>query len=499
MPKSASASSRTASLPIFLEGRGDSTLQEQIYRSVRQCIVDGRISAHHRVPSTRALAAELGVSRTTALLALEQLRAEGYLVARRGSGMYVMPQSPRDLMTSPSPAPASTSPSAASGRPWFSRRGYLLSRVSSPDRRLSGPARVFRLGTPALDLFPHRLWAQLTREFLRQIKPAQRDYAALAGLQPLREAIAEQVQSRGTRCEASQVQVFAGAQRALDSVFHLLLDPGDEAWIEDPGYPGARGALMSAGARVVHVPVDDEGMRVEAGTFSARLVYVTPSCQFPTGVAMSLARRHRLLQWARDAQAWIVEDDYDCDIRHQSQPLPCLHSLDPDGRVIYVGTFSKSLFPALRLGFVIVPRDLTPGFLAARLATDLNPPLLEQGVLAEFLRRGHYARHLRRMQAAYAERLDTLRRAIDRSGAPLRLRPVRAGMHAVVDVEGADAVEVHGAALAEGIETMPLSAYQSAEGPRINALLLGFGAVPPAMLRAGVSRLARVIEKLRKP
>ncbi len=489
MPKSASAANRTASLPIFLEGRGQRTLQEQIYRSVRQCIVDGRVAAHHRVPSTRALAADLGVSRTTALLALEQLRAEGYLVARRGSGMFVAPQ--------PAPRPIEpASPTADSPRPPFSRRGYLLSRMRAPDRRLPAPPRAFRLGTPALDLFPHRLWAQLTRECLRQIRPAQRDYAAIAGLPALREAIAEQVQSRGTRCDPEQVQVIAGAQRGLDSVFHLLLDPGDAAWIEDPGYTGARGALVSAGATVVPVPVDEEGMVVEDGAGrGARLAYVTPSCQFPTGVAMSLARRHRLLQWARRAQAWIVEDDYDCDIRHQSQPLPCLHSLDPDGRVIHLGTFSKSLFPALRLGFLIVPRDLAPGFLTARLATDLNAPLLEQWVLAEFMRRGHYQRHLRRMQSAYAERLDALRRAIERSGAPLRLRPVRAGMHAVVDVEGADAEAVHLAALAEGIETMPLSAYQSAEGPRINALLLGFGAVPPAALRAGVGRLARLIEK----
>jgi GntR family transcriptional regulator/MocR family aminotransferase len=355
------------------------------------------------------------------------------------------------------------------------------------------------LGTPALDLFPHRLWAQLTRESLRKIRPAQRDYPALAGLSALREAIAEQVQWRGTRCDASQIQVVTGAQRGLDFIFHLLLDPGDVACVEDPGYTGARGALISAGASVLPVPVDGEGMVVDASLLrDGRLAYVTPSCQFPTGVAMSLPRRHRLLQWARLAQAWIVEDDYDCDIRFQSQPLPCLHSLDPDGRVVYLGTFSKSLFPALRLGFLIVPRDLQQGFLTARLATDLSPPLLEQLVLAEFIERGHYQRHLRRMQSVYAERLDALRRAIDRSGAPLRLRPVRAGMHAVVDLEGADACEVHQAALAEGLETMPISAYQSGESPNSNALLLGFGAVTPAVLRAGVTRLARVIDTLRQ-
>ncbi len=485
---------RTASLPIFLERGASATLQYQIYSSIRECILDGRVTSEHRLPSTRSLAAELGVSRTTALLALEQLRAEGYVVARRGSGVFIAGKLPDRAVARVVPV-ADPVP-----RPPFSRRGYLLSRMSAPDRRKPAtPPRAFRLGTPALDLFPHRLWARLTRECLRQMKPAQRDYASLAGLRPLREAIAELVQNRGTNCDADQVQVVGGAQRGLDLIFHLLLDPGDEAWMEDPGYTGARGALVSAGARVLAMPVDEEGMRVdERATGEARLAYVTPSCQFPTGVAMSMERRAKLLRWARGSRAWIVEDDYDCDIRYQGPPLPCLHSLDPDGRVVYVGTFSKSLFPALRLGFLIVPRDLQAGFVTARLATDLHPPVLEQLVLAEFIRRGHYQRHLRRMQAAYGERLDALRRAIDRSGAPLRLRPVRAGMHAVVDVDGVDAGRVHQEAMAQGIECMPLAAYGTGAGPDANALLLGFGAVSPAALRGGVSRLARIVESLRR-
>jgi GntR family transcriptional regulator/MocR family aminotransferase len=484
---------RTASLPIFIERRGSRTLQDQIYRCIRQCIVDGRVGADRRLPSTRALAAELGVSRTTALLALEQLRAEGYVVARRGSGMFIAPQLPEHLP--PAVAPLSSSVT----RPPFSWRGYTLSRMRPPDRRLVPAVPcAFRLGTPALDLFPQRIWSQITRECLRALKPAQLDYSQLAGLRQLREAIAEQVQSRGTRCDADQVQVVMGAQRGLDLIAHMLLDPGDEAWMEDPGYTGARGALTAASASVLPVPVDAEGMTVDASRAGdARLAYVTPSCQFPLGFAMSLERRHKLLEWARRSRAWIVEDDYDCDIRYQSQPLPCLHALDPDGRVIYVGTFSKSLFPALRLGFVIVPRDLQAGFITARLATDLHPPVLDQMVLAAFISRGHYARHVRRMQAAYAERLDALRRAIDRSGAPLIPRPVHAGMHAVVDVEGVGAERVHAEAALRGIETMPLSAYYFGAGRRANALLLGFGSVAPAAIRAGVTKLARVIDAVR--
>jgi GntR family transcriptional regulator / MocR family aminotransferase len=482
---------KTASLPIFIEDRGERTLQEQIYRSIRQAIVDGLVAANCRLPSTRSLAVDLGVSRTTTLLALEQLRAEGYVVARPGSGMFIAPQAPEHA------APRVLLQEKGGARPPFSWRGYMLSRTRPPDRRRPGAAAcAFRLGTPALDLFPHRTWSQIAREVLRSSKSAQLDYSQLAGLRELREAIAGQVQSRGTRCDADQVQVVMGAQRGLDLIAHMLIDPGDEAWMEDPGYTGARGALIAAGASVLPGTVDEDGLVVDEAHAhrQARVAFVTPSCQFPLGVALSFERRMRLLEWARASRAWIIEDDYDCDLRYERQPLPCLHALDPDGRVIYVGTFSKTLFPALRLGFLIVPRDLHSGFVRARLATDLHPSVFEQRVLAAFIARGHFDRHLRRMQAAYAERLEALRRAIERCGAPLRLRPVHAGMHAVVDLDGVSAERVHEDAAAAGVETMPLSSYYFGAGRRPNALLLGFGAVPPPLIRAGVARLARVIE-----
>ena len=490
---------RTAKVPIFLDGNGGRTLQEQIYRSIRKAIVDGLIGADRRLPSTRALAAELGVSRTTTLLALEQLCAEGYVVARRGAGMFTAPvgaSTPSARNLHARSAPPHRPEGGGTRPPPFSWRGYMLSRMRPPDRRRPGAsACAFRIGTPALDLFPHRTWSQIAREVLRASKPAQLDYSQLAGLRELREAIAEQVQSRGTRCDADQVQVVMGAQRGLDLIAHMLLDPGDEAWMEDPGYTGARGALIAAGASILPGAVDADGLIVDDGSArAARLAYVTPSCQFPLGVPLSFERRLKLLEWARAARAWIVEDDYDCDLRYERQPLPCLHALDPDGRVIYVGTFSKTLFPALRLGFLIVPRDLQAGFVTARLATDLHPPVFQQKVLAAFISRGHFDRHLRRMQAAYAERLDALRRAIDRSGAPMRLRPVHGGMHAVVDLHGVSAELVHEEAAVAGIETMPLSSYYFGAGRRPNALLLGFGAVASPVIRAGVARLARAIE-----
>lgn len=482
---------RARRLPLFIDhGRGG--LQDQLYRAIRRCILDGRAAAGARLPSSRALAADLGVSRTTALLAIEQLRAEGYVVARHGAGTFIAERSPARC-DSP---PVDTSGVAP---PPFSRRGRLMAGLPAPDRRRAGaPPCAFRLGTPALDLFPLRTWARLARECLRAVRPPELDYGPLGGMRVLREAIAELVQSRGTRCEADQVVIVAGAQRGLDMAARLLLDVGDRAWLEDPGYPGARGALLAAGAGIVPMRVDGDGMIVDPAAGEARLAYVTPSCQFPLGVPLSLARRHALLDWARRCGAWIIEDDYDCDLRHSQVPMPCLHALDPDGRVIYLGTFSKTLFPALRIGFLIVPRELREGFIGARLATELHPPVLEQLVLAAFIEGGHFERHLRRMQVAYAERLDALRGAIERRGVPLRLRPVQAGMHAIVDVEGVDAERVHAEAAALGVETMPLAAYHQGEGPRPNALFLGFGSATPTQLRTGVTKLARAIEMARR-
>jgi GntR family transcriptional regulator/MocR family aminotransferase len=255
--------------------------------------------------------------------------------------------------------------------------------------------------------------------------------------------------------------------------------------------------LLSAGAKAVCIPVDEEGMIVDRRV-DARLAYVTPSHQFPLGVAMSLARRHSLLAWASESLAWILEDDYDCVFRYDARPLPCLHALDPDGRVIYAGSFSKTLFPALRMGFLIVPSDLAEGFVRARMASDLHAPLLDQMILSEFMARGHYQRHVRRMQQEYAERLDALRTAIERTGAGLRLQPVHSGIHAVADLEDVDAEQVFEQAAARDIEVVPLSSYCYGTGKPRNALLLGFGACRPATIRAGMWRLAAAIDAARQ-
>ncbi len=494
-----------SSLLLRVDPRAPETLQGQIYTEIRRAILEGVVEPGTRLPSTRALALDLGVSRTTTLLALDQLLAEGYLAARRGSGTYValeLPDDLPDLLGAAAPVPEALPP--------LSRLGASLAAAPAGARRVAGPPCAFRLGIPGLDLFPSRLWGQLVQRRWRRATPGQLDYGDPAGLPALREAIAEHVtRSRGTRCSAAEVVVTSGAMRGVEIIARLLVDPGDAIWMEEPGYPGAWSALRASGARLRPVPVDGEGLDVEAGrrreraTAPARLAYVTPSHQYPLGVPMSLPRRLALLRWAGAARAWVVEDDYDSEFRYGARPIPCLHGLDNEGRVIYTGSFAKTLYPALRLGFLLVPPGLRDRLVAVRRGVDLHPPTLDQAVLADFLREGHYERHIRRMRAAYRERLEALGEAAKQlCGGVLHLRPVHTGLHAVADLSGVAAERVFEEALRRGVETMPLSAYylrgsRGESSPRRsvpNALLLGFAPVAPEALRRGMEQLARAIE-----
>jgi GntR family transcriptional regulator/MocR family aminotransferase len=486
-------------LLIRIDSRGRATLRDQVYGAIRSAILDGVLIPGTRLPSSRALADDLRVSRTTTILAYEQLLAEGYLSARHGSGTFVAGELPDDL-----PRHVSARRPSQLTHPQLSRRGVALVSIPSPARRIDGPPRAFRLGAPALDLFPLRLWSQLVNRRLRSMTMGQLDYAEYAGVAALRKAIAEHVQtSRGTRCDPDQVFVVPGAQRGLQLLCSVLLDAGDRVWLEEPGYPGARSAFVGAGARIVPVRVDRHGLDVAAAArqaSDARMAYVTPSNQFPLGVPMSLTRRLALLKWASSAGAWVVEDDYDSEFRYLTRPFPCLHGLDADGRVIYVGTFAKSVFPALRLGFVIVPSDLHDRFLVARRTTDAHPPLLEQAALADFIGEGHYARHLRRMRTVYRERLEALSEAAEHLCAGLlRLRPVQSGLHAVADLEnGVDEERVCEEARHRGIEVAPLGMYFVGRSTE-NGLLLGFASTRPEALRRAMEKLATSIEAARRP
>ena len=492
-PKARAASS----LLIAVDPSRADTLQFQIYSAVRRGILDGTIPPGARLPSSRALAADLAVSRTTALLAYDQLTAEGYLEASHGSGTFVSRELP-DVRVTP---PAGILPTTLH-RP-ISKRGASLLDVPPSAHRVGPGARPFRLGVPALDLFPIQLWSQLAQRRVRSLGIAQLDYSDILGYRPLREAIAAHVElARGAVCTPDQVVIVSGAQRGLDLLCRLLLDPGDPVLLEEPGYPGARGALLDAGAVIRPVPVDGEGLHIDAAgrrAAGAKLVYVTPSHQFPLGVLTSLRRRLALLDWAAREGAWILEDDYDSEFRYRSRPIPCLQGLDGGGRVLYIGTFAKALFPSLRLGFVIVPPALIEPVRAARRAADGQPHHLDQLVLTDFIADGHYERHLRRMRGVYAERLGAVLDSAARyCGETFRLRPIAAGLHLVGELSDVADHEAAAAAAARGIEVMPLSAFCLSPATPVNGLVLGFGCLRPQALEEGMAQLAASLDELRR-
>src|SRR3954452_2998457 len=389
---------------LHLDRRGRMPLHRQLYDGLRAAILGGRLAPGDRLPATRTLAADLAVSRNTVTGAFDQLLAEGYLESRVGAVSFVAQSLPEDLLRVTG-APRRGEPGPP---PRLSARGRMLAATAVSPSGGQSVVRPFQTGFPAMDLFPRELWARIAARQARHPGVERLSYGSPAGFAPLRRAIAEYLRAaRGVRCTWEQVVVTAGSQQALDLAARVLLDPGDTAWVEDPGYMGARGAFTAAGVLCAPIPVDGEGLSVADGIArfpDARMAYCTPSHQYPMGVTMSLARRMALLAWARDRGAWIVEDDYDSEFRYAGRPLPALQGLDAAGRVIYTGTFSKVLFPALRLGYVVVPEALIEPFRAAHALADRHNPSVDQAVLAAFLAEGHFTRHLRRIRAAYGER-----------------------------------------------------------------------------------------------
>jgi GntR family transcriptional regulator/MocR family aminotransferase len=490
---------RAAEVPawVALDHLSGTPYYRQLYEGVRAEILSGRLPARARLPSTRAVAAELGVSRTTVVAAFDQLLAEGYLEGRAGSGTYVAPSLPDDLLGVRDASRPTVHPSGG-GRA-LSRRGEMMAATPTSVARDRGAPRAFRPGVPATEEFPFGVWRRLVGKVWRRPSAGLLGYGEPAGYGPLRREISGHLgPARAVRCEPGRVIVVSGSQQALDLCARVLLDPGDAAWVEDPGYRGARAALLGAGARLVPVPVDDAGLDVEAGISrgqDARLACVTPSHQYPLGVTMSLARRLELLRWAGRSSAWIVEDDYDSEYRYSGRPLEALQGLDTEGRVIYVGTFSKVLFPALRLGYLVVPPDLVDAFVAARELSDRQPPGVEQAVLAHFMAEGHFARHVRRTRALYAERQTRLvEEAREHLAGLLDVPPADAGMHLVGRLPaGKDDREASRDVARRGVEAPAISLYGNSSDGR-GGLMLGYAAVREPEIRNGVRRLAEALE-----
>jgi GntR family transcriptional regulator/MocR family aminotransferase len=486
---------------ISLDHASPLPLYRQLYTALRQAILAGQLKPGGRLPASRVLATTFHISRNTVLNTYAQLLAEGYVEGEVGSGTYVARTLPDELLQTRSDA-LEMRPTRLHGRA-LSDRGSLLASTQVLLPRASTEFRAFRPGLPALDAFPYDLWSRLVARRWRRPQRSILGYGDPAGYQPLREAIATYVgEARAVRCQPEQVIVVSGSQQALDLAARMLLDEGDAAWIEDPGYLGARGALLGAGARLIPIPVDEEGLDVafgEAHGPGARLVYVTPSHQYPYGVTMSLPRRLALLEWASRAGAWVLEDDYDSEYRYAGRPLAALQGLDSEGRVIYLGTFSKVLLPALRLGYMIVPPDLIEAFVAARALADRHSPALDQAALADFISEGHFARHIRRMRGLYAERqallVDTATREL---AGLLDVRRVEAGMHLVGWLpEGVDDVTASQRAASHRVGAPPLSSY-GLRPLRRGGLLLGYTAVGDGEIREGVQRLATALHAMRR-
>ncbi|GAB2444148.1 MocR-like pyridoxine biosynthesis transcription factor PdxR [Streptosporangium sandarakinum] len=500
---------------VTLTGHGD--LAARIYRQLREAVLDGRLRPGERLPPTRELARRLEVSRNTVSIAYDRLTAEGFLVGRVGAGTFVCDEPPGRTLSRSAPTGGgvrprafwrSAAPEPGTGTAAFPEPGAGTVAPPEPGTGVAVPREPgagtaapppydFRVGVPDTGLFPLETWRRLLARELRAALVRPAGYADPAGYPGLREAIARYAGvSRSVRAGATDVLVTAGAQQALDLVGRVLIEPGDLVAVEEPGYPPARALLRSLGARVTGVPVDAEGLVVSALPDAARLVYVTPSHQFPLGTPMSLARRAALLEWAARRGAVVVEDDYDSEFRFEDRPLEPLQSLDRGGHVVYVGSFSKTLLPTLRLGFLVAPASLRPALRAARRLTDWHGEPSAQAALTRFLDEGLMGRHIRRATREYAARRERIVAALRRDFAGL-LDPVPsvAGLHLCARVSTGvrlDAGEVVSRARVAGIAVESLAGY-CGETPAQAGLVIGYGAITPERIAPGMRRLAEIV------
>ena len=474
-------------VPIVLNRRARTPLHRQIYDQWRDGILAGRFAPGERVPSTRELADLLRVARSTVATAYDQLMAEGYLQAERGSGSFVSRELPDVL-------PVRRRADAAPDVPppvRLSRYGTRVASATAPPSAIAGPPGSVDLSmlSPDVDAFPIRIWRRLVTRHVRSLSTVAWESADRgAGHEGLRREIASYLRrTRAVRCEAGQVIVVSGSQQALDLCARVLLDPGDVAAVEDPCYPGARQLFEAHGARLHPVPVTRDGIAVAELPDDARLVFVTPSHQLPTGASMSLPRRLELLEWARARGVVVIEDDYDSEYHYSGAPLPALQGLSTRASVIYVGTFSNVMVPGLRLGYLVVPPALVTAFVSAKWHADRRTAMLEQAALADFLREGHFERHVRRMRRLYGRRRHALTAALEKHlGNEVTVLSDTAGMFLMVRFASGRAAEQ---ARRQGVNLTSTARFYLGPAPP-HEYLLRFSAVGERTLREGIRRLA---------
>jgi GntR family transcriptional regulator/MocR family aminotransferase len=488
---------RTESVALTLPARdAGMSAGRWLCSALRAAILDGRLRPGATLPTTRDLATRYRLSRGTVVAAFEQMKSEGYITARSGSGTYVSTVLPDSLLEVRGQPPAPRSVRTQRRR----RLSDLGRRVHPFPSAVTDPGRAFRAHLPALDLFPTTLWAQVAGRRLRRASVNLLRGCDPLGYAPLRQAVADYLHhARGVVCVPEQVAIVSGVQEALDLIARLFLNPGDGVCIENPCYTGAALTFEAAGAKLSDLPLDNEGVVVpRVPRPGVRLIYVTPAHQFPVGVSMSLARRLALLDWARRSDVLIVEDDYDSEFRYSGPPVPAMQGLDRHGLVLFAGSFSKVLFPSIRLGYLVLPTDLVERAAAVKSVANRFAPLLEQAVLSDFITEGHFGRHVRRMRQVYAERLAVLMESTRQSLAGfLEMSEVEAGLQTTGWLRG----KITGAAAAAAaarrrVDVMPLSRYSRTPLAR-EGVVLGFAAVDVREIRRGVRDLAIALEQCR--
>ena len=469
---------------------------QQLYRLLRKAILSRVLPPDARLPSSRELSSELVVCRNTVLYAYQQLLAEGFVEGRSGSGTFVT-----DTMPVPPAAQSKTAlerAKIAAEPPTLSRRGHELVDHAGASHQQWG---AFVPGVPDVTQFPHALWSRLQAKVWRKPEPDTLTYAQGGGHMPLREALAEYLKiARSVDCLPEQVVVTAGIHQSIDLCLRLLSDPGDLAWVEDPGYWGVRNLLRASGLKIRPIPVDADGMCPGAEDMEhvPRFIFVTPSHQYPMGSVMGLARRRKLLEYAKQHGCWIVEDDYDSEFRYSGKPLLSLQGMDSANRVLYLGTFSKTMFPGLRLGYTVLPLSLVKPFITGVNELHRAGNVLTQATLAEFITQGFFVSHIRRMRALYSARLRLLEETILRRYGESEIRAVGsdAGLHLVLQLPSyCDDKAIAQEAEQAGIAVRPLSLYYLDPAAAPRGLLLGYGCTAETQIVPAFETLAAVIDR----